>query len=442
LEQPTTAKEGIPPGLAQLRAKLGQKAKQEPKFRFYTLYSHLLRWDVLETAWTIVRRNAGAAGYDGVTFEQIGKSERGVYGFLEELQASLKDGTYRADPVRRVYIPKSDGKMRPLGIPTIKDRVVQAALLLIIEPIFEEDFLESSFGFRPEKSAHQAIDAMTKAAYAGQLEVYDADLEGYFDSIPHDKLIKAVESRIVDQRIIKLIRMWLEAPIWEEGKPMKRNERGTPQGGVISPLLSNLYLHWFDKIFHSSKGPGTWAKATIVRYADDFVVMARYLTPRIQEWIQRELEGRFGLKINRKKTRIVDLKSPETSVDFLGFNMRWIKESRYYIQPKDKSLKRAREQIRELTSPKNGWKPIPQVIGRLNRFLIGWGNYFNKGCPSRAYQKINWYVGGRMIHFLRRRSQRGFGRLEGKSWYRTLKGMGLFMLSKTALKGIGWHPSR
>lgn len=265
-----TEKEDIPSALAQLRAKLGLKAKQEPKFRFYTLYSHLLREDTLETAWKLVRRNNGASGYDGMTFDRIINSKEGVIGFLKGIRESLLKRTYRADPVKRVYIPKSDGKLRPLGIPTIKDRVVQAALLLILEPIFEADFLESSYGFRPNKSAHQAIDAMMKAAYEGKLEIYDADLEGYFNSIPHENLMKALQTRVVDQRILKLIKMWLRAPIWEKGKPMKPNERGTQQGGVISPLLSNLYLHWFDRLFFSQSGPGGWAKAQIIRYADDF----------------------------------------------------------------------------------------------------------------------------------------------------------------------------
>lgn len=230
--------------LAQLRAKLGQKAKLEPKFRFYTLYHHITRMDVLYEAWMKVKRNGGSAGIDGQSIKSIERAPGGVTEFLTEIQTELKTKIYHPKPVKRVYIPKSDGKLRPLGIPTVKDRVVQAALLLIIEPIFEQDFCECSYGFRPEKSAHQAIEAIKQAIVKGQLQVYDADLKSYFDTIPHDKLMKAVEMRITDQQVLKLIRRWLRAPIWERGKPMKANDKGTPQGGIISPLLANVYMHW------------------------------------------------------------------------------------------------------------------------------------------------------------------------------------------------------
>lgn len=428
---PTTAMEAqMSPGLAQLRAKLSMKAKQEPNFKFYTLYSHLLRMDVLNTAWEQVLRNGGAAGYDGVTLEQVESSAEGVLGFLNGIRESLMNKTYRADPIRRVYIPKSDGKLRPLGIPTVKDRVVQAALRLVIEPIFEADFLDCSYGFRPEKSAHQAIDAMVAAAQAGQREIYDADMEKYFDSIPHDKLLKAIQMRVVDQRVMTLIKMWIEAPIYEEGKPMKCNDQGTAQGGVISPLLSNIYLHWFDKVFHTRQGPGTWAKATIIRYADDFVIMAKYITPKVQAWIQKELEGRFGLKINKEKTRIVKLEEEGSGINFLGFTMRWI--GRPQIRPMEKSLKRARARIRELSDPKHGCMPIKDVIDSVNKFLKGWGAYFNKGTPSKAFQKINWYAEQRLVHFLQRRSQRGYKRVERQNWHATLKKLGLFTLTRKA----------
>jgi RNA-directed DNA polymerase len=271
----------LPPQLRELRQKLSQKAKQQKRFRFYSLYAHICRPDTLQAAWKAVRRNDGAPGVDGVSIEQIAATPESEAAFLDELQRSLKERTYRTQAVRRVYILKPNGKLRPLGIPTVRDRVVQAAVLLMLEPIFEADFEDCSYGFRPGRSAHQALRAIQEHLRAGYNAVYDADLAGYFDSIPHDKLIACVRMRVVDGAVLGLIRQWLNAPVVEppkdKGQPptMGRNAKGTPQGGVLSPLLANIYLHWFDRAFHRMDGPAQWAKAKLVRYADDCAPRAR-----------------------------------------------------------------------------------------------------------------------------------------------------------------------
>jgi RNA-directed DNA polymerase len=425
----------LPEKVRELKWKLNQKAKKEPTFRFYALYDRIYRMDVLETAWKAVGKRGKAAGVDGLRADAVYEQENGVENFLNEIQGELKAKTYRPSPVLRVHIPKPDGSLRPLGIPTLKDRVIQAAVRISIEPIFEADFMDCSYGFRPGKSAHDALEEIRQEVRRGKHNVYDADLSSYFDSIPHDKLMACLEKRISDKSVLKLIHRWLKVPVVEERKdgkrmPPKKTCAGTPQGGVISPLLANLYLHWFDKAFHRKDGPYHWANARLIRYADDFVVLAKYQTRRLQGWVEETVEEWMGLTLNEQKTQVVNIPQGER-LDFLGLSFQKIRDRRgsgdryITLEPSKKAQRKYRAEIKWRTASKWNQLPVEEVVKRINRYQNSWQPYYRIGYPSRVFGKLSYYTSVRLIQHLSRRSQRGFKFDKNQSQYRELEKLGL-----------------
>jgi RNA-directed DNA polymerase len=430
----------LPEKLFTLRQKLYLKAKREPTFRFYTLYGLIARRDVLEAAWALVASHDGAPGVDGVTIDEIQTSPGGAAALVATLHEELRTKTYRPSAVRRVFLPKPDGKRRPLGIPTIRDRVVQTAAKLILEPIFEADFLDSSYGYRPGRTAHEALQVIVRNVRDGYTAIYDADLQAYFDTIPHDKLLKCVERRVADRAVLRLIRQWLVAPIEERDendRPTRRRPtQGTPQGGVISPLLANLYLHWLDVTFHRRSGPGTWAKARLVRFADDFVIMATCIGGRLLGWVDATVEGWLGLTINRGKSRIVRLTPEgEARLDFLGYTFRYERDrfgrDRRYLAPVPslKAVTRLKQEVRRLTTSRRTYVPVSVVVAQVNDAVRGWQQYYRFGYPRQAYRALNAFTIHRIAQHLGRRSQRSYRLPAGLTTYGFITGpLGLKLL--------------
>jgi RNA-directed DNA polymerase len=398
-----------PPKVRKLQRTLYQKAKAEPKYRFWSLYSEVSRIDIIELAMTAVALNGGSPGVDGEAIRAYNADDQSWNRWRDALISELRHKTYRPSPVRRVYIPKADGKLRPLGIPTVKDRVVQAAFVLVLLPIFEADFHEHSFAYRPGRNAHQALRAISHAIWRGKREVIDADLSGYFDSIPHRKLMKLVAKRVSDGTVLGLIRAWLRAPIVEENAQTRArrilpNKQGTPQGGVISPLLANLYLDALDKAVNN---PALAGQPTMIRYADDFVVLCRpgqgpALLARLKTWLSAR-----GLKLNETKTRL--LHAAEAEFKFLGYSicLRKSPKGRWYVhqEPHRKSCQKFRDSVRELLNHWTLHEPVEEVVQNLNRKAKGWANYFHPGNSTKAFARMQRFINERLRRWLWRKGQ-------------------------------------
>jgi RNA-directed DNA polymerase len=399
-----------PTAIRSLQRKLYRKAKAEPGFRFYLLYDKIYREDILRHAYALAHTNAGAPGVDGMTFATIEAS--GLEEWLAGLREELISKTYRPDPVRRVMISKPNGEgERPLGIPTIRDRVIQTAAKIVLEPIFEADFEDNAYGYRPARGAVDAVKEVHRLICRGYTDVVDADLSRYFDSIPHDELLKSVARRIVDRHVLRLIKLWLKAPIDERDDDNgtrrisggKSNSRGTPQGGVASPMLANIYMNRFLKYWRLT-GRGEAFCAHVVAYADDFVILSRGRAAEALAWT-RMVMTRLGLTVNEAKTSLKNAR--QERFDFLGYSFgphRYKANGLWYLSasPSKKSVQRLKTKVGNLLVPGNN-DPWPEVRDTLNRSLLGWSNYFRHGTCRSAFRGVDQYVYERVRDFLARR---------------------------------------
>jgi RNA-directed DNA polymerase len=427
-----------PIAIRTLQRKLYRKAKTEPAFRFYLLYDKIYREDILRHAYALARANAGAPGTDGKTFAAIEAS--GLEGWLAGLREELILKTYRPDPVRRVMIPKPDGGERPLGIPTIRDRVVQTAAKIVLEAIFEADFEDSAYGYRPARGAVDAVRDVHRHLGRGYTDVVDADLSRYFDSIPHSELLKSVAGRVVDRHVLRLIKMWLRAPIEERDADGTRrmsggkgNKRGTPQGGVASPLLANIYMNRFLKHWRLTRRAEAF-RARVVSYADDFVILSRGRAVEALAWTKAVMT-RIGLMLNETKTSLRDARRER--FDFLGYSFGphcYKGNGQWYLSasPSKKSVQRLKTKVGNLLVPANN-DPWPELRDTLNRYLRGWSNYFCHGTRRATFRAVDRYVYERVRDFLARRHQvagRGTRRFSFEIVYQEL---GLLRLERLPL---------